>query len=377
MSPPRYDPDRFPPKSLDWPELLPLIGRAQRAIAGYEGVLYAVPNPDLLLSPLAAQEAVLSSRIEGTRSSLSEVLAFGPTGDAPGEPMGDRGDAREVLNYRLALDAAIRRMKDLPLSLRLIREAHEVLTDGVRGGAAQPGEFRRVENWIGPPNSTRETATLLTCPVPELDDAMSAWERYLHEEMPDALVQLGVVHAWFEAIHPFLDGNGRLGRLMAPLFLKSKGVLQRPHFYLSEYLERHRHDYYRTLLIAQRGDGWAPWLRFFLRAIGKQAVANTAKARRLLALHDEYKDRVQVATRSQHAVRVLDFLFEQPVFHTTGLPRASGVPKPTAARILRVLRDLGMLRELWPARGRRSAVLWFPELIGIAERPSEFGTGEP
>ena len=242
----------------------------------------------------------------------------------------------------------------------------------VRGGAARPGAYRRLQNWIGPPNSTQETATLLTCPVQDLDDAMTAWERYLHEETPDVLVQLAVVHAWFEAIHPFLDGNGRLGRLMVPLFLVSKRLLERPNFYLSEYLERHRDEYYRTLLVAQRGDGWSPWLRFFLSAMEGQAIANTEKARRILALYGERKDWIQTVIRSRHAVRALDFLFEHPVFHTTRLPPGSGVPKPTAMRILRVLRDHGMLRELRPAHGRRPALLWFPELIEIAEQPSVF-----
>ena len=373
MSTPRYRPSFYPPSSFDWPTLLPLIGRAQRAIAGYEGVLHGVPNPDVLLSPLSVQEAVLSSRIEGTRSSLSEVLALGANGDARDESVQTKTDAREVLNYRIALIAATNLMEALPLSQRVIRRAHEVLMKGTRGQTADPGDYRRIQNWIGPPGSKEETATLVTCPVPEIPDAMGAWERYLHEETPDALVQLGVAHVWFEAIHPFLDGNGRLGRLMVPLFLMAKGLLQRPNFYLSEYLERFRADYYRNLLAAQAGGDWAPWLGFFLKALEKQAIANTEKARQILALHASRKDWVAKTTRSQHAVRSLDFLFDRPVFRTPEFAANSGVPKPTALRILRVLRDHGMLRELVPSRGRRPATLWFPELIEIAERPSSFG----
>ena len=377
MSPPGYRPERFPPQSFDWPALLPLIGGAQRAIAGYEGVLYGVPNPDILLSPLSAQEAVLSSRIEGTQSSLSEVLALDADGDAEHRSAGQRGDAREVLNYRLALNEAILLMEEQPLSQRVIRQAHRVLLQGVRGDVAEPGEYRRIANWIGAPHSTPESAALLTCPVADIADAMAAWERYLHEEAPDALVQLAVAHAWFEAIHPFLDGNGRLGRLMAPLFLLSKGLLQRPNFYLSEYLERHRDHYYRNLLAAQSGVGWSPWLRFFLTAVEQQAIANTAKARRILRLYSDRKDWAATATRSQYAVRALDFLFRRPVFQTSDFAARSGIPKPTAQRILRVFRDRGVLLELLPAGGRRAAVLSFPELIGIAERPSDFAASPP
>lgn len=373
MSPARYRPDRFPPRDVDWSSLLPLIGRAQRAIAGYEGVLYGVPNPDLLLSPLSAQEAVLSSRIEGTRSSLSEVLALDANGRAEGDVSRERAEVREVLNYRRALVAASRLMADLPLSGRLIRRAHGVLMQGVRGGVADPGAYRRIQNWIGPPNSTEATATLVTCSAPEIGDAMGAWERYLHEDAPDVLVQLGVVHAWFEAIHPFLDGNGRLGRLMVPLFLVSKGLLQKPNFYLSEYLERYREDYYRHLLAAQSGAHWSAWLRFFLTALEKQAIANAGKARQILALYAARKDWVATITRSQHAVRSLDFMFQRPVFEASDLAAESEVPKPTARRILRVLRDQKMLEDLAPAQGRRPAVLWFRELIEIVERPSEFG----
>ena len=373
MIPPRYRSDRFPPKDLEWSSLLPLIGRAQRAIAGYEGVLYGVPNPDILLSPLSAQEAVLSSRIEGTQSSLSEVLALDANGRVEGDSLRERAEAREVLNYRQALVAATRLMSDLPLSGRLIRHAHGVLMQGVRGGVADPGEYRRIQNWIGPPNSSQETATLLTCPAPEIGEAMAAWERYLHEDTPDALVQLGVIHAWFEAIHPFLDGNGRLGRLMVPLFLVHKGLLQRPNFYLSEYLERHRTDYYRHLLGAQSGENWSPWLRFFLTALEKQAIANAGKARQILALYAARKDWVATITRSQHAVRSLDFIFRRPIFETSDLAEESDVPRATARRILRVLRDQTMLEELAPPQGSRPAVLCFRELIEIVERPSEFG----
>ena len=372
MSPPRYRADWFPPASVDWSALLPLIGRAQRAIAGYEGVLYGVPNPHILLSPLSTQEAVLSSRIEGTQSSLTEVLALEANGGSDGGSAPERANAREVLNYRLALWRATDLMESLPLSGRLIRRAHTVLMQGARGRMADPGEYRRLQNWIGPPNSREETATFVTCPVPELSGAMSAWERYLHDDAPDALVQLAVTHAWFEAIHPFLDGNGRLGRLMVPLFLVSKGLLSQPNFYLSEFLERHREDYYRHLLGAQSEGNWSPWLRFFLTALEKQAIANTAKARQILDLYHERKEWITRRARSQYAVAALDQMFDRPVFWASSLAASASIPKPTARRILRLLRDENVLQEIAPARGRRAAVLEFGELIRIAESPSEY-----
>lgn len=373
MSPPCYSPERFPPRSLDWESLVLRVGRAHRAIAEFEGVLAGVPNPDVLLAPVAGQEAVLSSRIEGTRSSLSDILAL----DANDEGGSDTGpavaDAREVLNYQVALVQGVGLLEDLPLSQRLLRQVHGTLMRDVRGGSADPGEYRGVQNWIGPPNSTEATATFVTCPAPAIADAMSAWERYLHSEAPDPLVQLAVLHVWFEAIHPFLDGNGRLGRLMFPLFLVSKGLLRRPNFYLSEYLERHRSAYYDGLLGVQRAGDWESWLQFFLHGVERQGAANTRKARAILRLYDGRKDWITTATRSQHAVRALDYFFQRPVFRTSDFYRRAGIPKPTAMRFLRVLRDRGMLRELAPSRGRRPALLWFPELIELVERPSDFG----
>ena len=375
MSPPRFSHEHFPPDSLDWQSLVPRIGRAHRAIAEYEGVLAGVPNPDVLLAPLAGQEAVLSSRIEGTRSSLGDILALEANGGGANEADPALADAREVLNYQVALVEGVALLEKLPLSQRLLRQVHGILMRGVRGGTAAPGEYRGIQNWIGPPGSTEATATFVTCPAPEIFDAMSAWERYLHSDATEPLVQLAVLHVWFEAIHPFHDGNGRLGRLTFPLFLVAKSLLRRPNFYLSEYLERRRAAYYDGLLGVQRDGDWDAWLRFFLDGVERQGVANTLKARAILELYDERKDWITGATRSQYAVRALDYFFQRPVFRTSDFYRRSGVPKPTAMRFLRLLRDRDMLGELVPSKGRRPAVLWFPELMELVERLSDFGDG--
>lgn len=369
-----YHQGGFPPPDLDWPRLLPLIGPANAAIARYEGVLHGVPNPNVLLSPLTTQEAVLSSRIEGTQATLGEVLEFEAEDGAADESTPKKADIREVLNYRAALAEATRLMNELPLSQRLIKRTHEVLMQGVRGRNKDPGEYRRIPNWIGPEGCTIETARFVPVGADQLPQAMDAWEAYLHAEapaIPDKLVQLAVLHAEFEAIHPFLDGNGRLGRLIVPLFLFSEGLLTRPNFYLSEFLESHRDEYYDRLLAISRDGDWTGWCEFFLRGLIAQAETNQTKATAILDLYRVRKDWIAEVTHSQYAVRALDWMFERPIFKSSDFVESADIPRPTATRILRVVRDNGLLREVRPAAGRRAAVFAFSELLNLAEgRPA-------
>ena len=250
----RYHQGRFPPDRLDWQRLLPLIGPANAAVALYRGALLSVPNPDVLLSPLTAQEAVLSSRIEGTQATLGEVLEFEAEGDANDETTPKTADIQEVLNYRAALREGTQLLRDLPLSQRVIRQTHAVLMQGVRGRNKAPGEYRAVPNWIGPAGAGVEAARFVPCGADKVVSCMDRLESYIHEAAPDRLVQLAIVHAEFEAIHPFLDGNGRLGRLMIPLFLFSHGLLAQPNFYMSEFLEQNRDEYYERLLATSARD---------------------------------------------------------------------------------------------------------------------------
>jgi Fic family protein len=367
-----YHYGRFPPNDLDWLRLLPLIGPASAAIARYEGVLHGVPNPDVLLAPLTSQEAVLSSRIEGTQATLGEVLEFEAEGEPGDESTPKKADIREVLNYRAALREATKLLDGLPLSQRVIRRAHEVLMEGVRGRNKSPGEYRRVPNWIGPAGSPIEEARFVPCSADRLSAAMGAWECYLHEDEPDRLVQLAIVHAEFEAIHPFLDGNGRLGRLLVPLYLRSKGLLTRPNFYISDYLESHRDEYYDRLLAVSRDGDWTGWCAFFLRALIAQADANRDKALAIVALYRRRKDWIAEVTHSHHAVRALDWIFAKPIFRASDFVATGEIPRPTANRILRVVREQGLLKEIRPASGRRAAVLAFPELLNIAEGRAAF-----
>ncbi len=366
MSPVHYQPGSFPPdERLDWAELVPLIGPTTAAIARYDGLLEAVPNPDVLLAPLGTQEAVLSSRIEGTQATAREVLEYEAGQEAPSSER--RNDFVEVLNYRLAMREAEQLLRKLPICLKVVRQTHRVLLRGARGKGRDPGEFRRLPNWIGPPDCTVEEARFVPIEADKLMAGLDRWEKYLHEETRDQLVQLAVIHAEFEALHPFLDGNGRLGRMLVPLYLAEKSLIRRPMFYISAFLEANRDAYYEGLLAVSRDDDWTGWCRFFLEALRTQAEDNIAKARRILSLYDRMKHHVTDLTHSQYAISSLDFIFESPAFSSTRFIAHEKVPAPAARRILNALRDDGVLRTVLPASGRRPAIFVFDELLEVAE----------
>ena len=365
MAPVHYHTGRFPPEAIDWSALIPLLGPAAAAVARYDGMLAAVPNPRVLLSPLMTQEAVLSSRIEGTQATMGEVLEFEAGGEAPSPER--RLDILEVQNYRAAMREAERLLVTLPLSQRVIRAAHKVLLAGVRGQHKSPGEYRRIPNWIGPPGCSVDEARFVPIGADVLPEAMSAWERYAHAEAPDRLVQLAVLHAEFEALHPFLDGNGRLGRMLVPLFLWQVGLIRTPAFYISAFFEARRDAYYEGLLSVSRDGDWTGWCRLFLEAVRTQAEENLAKALAIRALYDELKHRVPEMTRSQYAIRALDWIFEQPIFTAPHFIENAKIPGPTARRFLKVLVDGEVLTSLRPGKGRRSAILAFPRLLNVAE----------
>ena len=299
------------------------------------------------------------------RPPLGEVLQF-EAGQAPASPE-RRDDIHEVLNYRAAMRRAVEMLQDLPLSQRVIRAAHRVLLSGVRGAGQAHGEYRRIPNWIGPPGCSIEEAHFVPPSADRLGDAVTAWERYLHYDGPDRLVQLAVVHAEFEALHPFLDGNGRLGRMLVPLFLWQTGLIRAPMLYISAYFEAHRNAYYDGLLAVSRDDDWTGWCRFFLQAVKSQAEENLAKAQGIINLYDNAKGGVIDLTRSQYAIYALDWVFERPIFRASDFVAGSAIPKPTARRILNALREGGILKTIREGRGRRAAVVAFPDLLNIAE----------
>ena len=366
-SPIQYHYGKFPPKNIDWMRLVPLIGPANAALARYDGTLAAIPNASVLLSPLTTQEAVLSSRIEGTQATIGEVLEFEAEGETKDISQAQKADINEVLNYREAMWSAVDMLADLPLCQRVLRATHSILLHGVRGHGKAPGEYRKVPNWIGPPGCTIEEARFVPISVDQLQEAMGKWEKYIHEETPDLLVQLAVLHAELEALHPFLDGNGRLGRMFVPLFMHKKGMIHAPMFYISSYFEQHRDEYYSRLLSISSDDDWTGWCMFFLQAVINQAHDNQSKAACILELYEKKKQQIVDLTHSQYAIHALDFIFSRPVFTSTDFLSVNEVPKPTAKRILALLRDSGIVTTVREPRGSRPAVYAFTELINIAE----------
>ena len=359
-----YIPDALPIDGLDYARLIGPAGRAARALGRFDGALQGIPNPAVLLSPLTMQEAQLSSQIEGTQATLSEVLQY----DAGAQLSPERAkDSQEILNYRKALRHGEEALKHRPLSLGVLREMHAILMKSVRGQDKRPGEFRLHQNWIGSPGTPIEKATFVPPSPLQLLDHMEAWERHLGVDNGDCLVQTAVIHAQFELMHPFEDGNGRIGRLLIPLFLYQKSALSRPMFYLSGYLETNRDQYIARLQgISKTGD-WNGWVEFFLHAVLAQANENLGKVRAISDLYGAMKKRIQEATRSQYTAQALDAIFERPVFKASDFIDRIGATRPTGSAILRQLEAIGSLKTLAPAQGRIAAIMGFPELINLAE----------
>ena len=259
-----YTPEKLPISNLSWDRFISKIGEANRNLARYDGTLSAMINPGLLLSPLTTQEAVLSSRIEGTQATLEEVMEL-EAGTEKKSPETEREkDVQEIVNYRKALNVATEEMESRPMNLNLIKKIHSVLLNSVRGQYKRRGEYRNKQNWIGSPAGSMEDAKYVPPAPNQIEELMSNLESYIHGEEKDPLVQLAIVHAQFELIHPFLDGNGRVGRILVPLFLNEKEILHEPMFYLSSYLEKNRGEYYARSENISKEDDWEGWINFFL-----------------------------------------------------------------------------------------------------------------
>lgn len=338
-----FIPNPLPPE-LSW--TLPLItalADAERDLSRLSTLSGSFPFQRLLVEPFVRQEAVLSSRIEGTRASLEDVYRYEATQLSFLENV---DDVREVHNYVRAMDYGLERIKTLPVSLRLIRELHAILMEGVRGGILTPGEFRRSQNWIGPPGSTLTSAPYVPPPVDEMHQALGALEKFIHveSEIPP-LIRIGLIHYQFEAIHPFLDGNGRVGRLLVVLLLCHWDLLLRPVLNLSAYIERYRQEYYdRLLAVSQRGE-WEAWLRFFLRGVSEQARHSFARMKRLEALRTEFQESVLTARNPQRMGAVVDFVFAHPIVSIRQVADELSIPFKTASAYVEKLAQAGLLRE--------------------------------
>jgi Fic family protein len=317
---------------------------------------------------MTTQEAVLSSKIEGTQATLGEVLKF-EAGQEP-ESAARQQDIREIINYRRALREAEDELRNRPFNLNLLLRLHATLLDSVRGRNKARGSFRVEQNWIGPPGSAIEQAQFVPpAPGDGLLRGLYNWESYYHMERPDGLVQLAIIHAQFEILHPFLDGNGRLGRILVPIFLYEKRLLSQPVFYLSEYLEKNRERYVEQLRMLGNAEGaWNQWIQFFLSGLIEQAQANVSKARMIHELYEELKRQILNLTHSQYGVPLLDNMFRQPVFRSSHVANNPNMPsRPMVWNMLGKLKRAGILKTLEEGRGPRAEILALSRLVNLCE----------
>lgn len=309
----------------------------------------------------------MSSRIEGTIATANEV--YKQQAGEEFEPE-KNADIHDILNYRNTMRAAEQTLTDHPVSLHLIRQMHGILMQGVRGESKNPGKFREKQNWIGPSGCTLEGATYVPPPPLMLTELLENFIAFTNsrEDALDPIIQTALMHAQFELIHPFDDGNGRIGRLLIPLFLKKRGCLVSPSLYISRYLEADRETYYGRLgRISSDGD-WLGWIQYFLNVLVDQAESNLRLVRKIIELYERKKRQISELLRTDKGIYILDMLFDQPVFHAAELHNRLGIQRQRAAQYIRTLKDAGVIIELRPASGRRPALLSFEDLWQITDQ---------
>jgi Fic family protein len=357
-------PDALPPLITPTWELVHQNSEAERALSELAGVARTLPNPHLLSNAFVPREAVLSSRIEGTRTSLPDLFYF----EAEGTSKLPTFDLLEVVNYRKALEYGLTRLESLPVSLRLIREIHERLMAGTRGGHLTPGEFRRSQNWIGPPGCTLMDATFVPPPEAEMHLTLGELEMYLHTpSYIPPIIRLALIHYQFESIHPFLDGNGRVGRLLVTLLFCAEGLLTQPLLYLSAFFERHQQEYYRLLLAVSQQGAWSEWIAFFLRGVADQSRDGVKRASRLLNLWNEYRERLQSTRTSILMLRLVDLLFANPVTTVKVAANRLHVTQKAIRLNIEKLVDENILREV--TGQQRNRVFLASAIMDIMEAP--------
>src|SRR3954447_248889 len=361
-----------PPLELASP-LLSLLEEAVGELGRLDGVARVIPDPDFFVSMYVRREAVLSSQIEGTQSTLEDLLELELESDRR-----DRfSDAFEIVNYVHAMNFGLERIKTLPLSLRLIREIHkELLRDG-RGSKATPGEFRRTQNWIGPKGASLKRATFVPPPVPDMKKALHDFEGYLHADGNYSnLIDVALAHAQFETIHPFLDGNGRGGRLLNIFLLVHRGILRQPLLYLSYYFKLHRTEYYDRLMAVRLAGDWEGWVQFFLRGVVQTAKESTETAERLFEMRETHRSLILANNLGQNGLLLLSSLFQRPLVNVNVVASLLGSTFPTASRLVSGFEDLGLLREITGQKRSRlfryePYLALFDDAIGDSESASQ------
>lgn len=344
--------------------MLQLLSGADQALGRLDGIVKIVPDPDFFVAMYVRREAVLSSQIEGTQSTLEDLLAVELAPSALRVPE----DVDEIVNYVSAMNYGLSRLSDLPLSLRLIREIHKELLRGGRGAQATPGEFRTTQNWIGPGGASLVRATFVPPPVAEMKEALGDFESFLHADGSfPLLIDIGLAHAQFETIHPFLDGNGRVGRLLITLMLVQRNALRLPLLYLSYYFKRHRGEYYDRLTAVREKGEWEGWLCFFLRGVRETASEATVTAERIFALREDHRSLVIEHNLGQNAPRLISLLFARPILNVNLAKKELGVAWATANKLLGQFEDLGLVTEV--TGQRRSRVFRHAPYLALFDEP--------
>jgi len=356
-----FIPNSLPPEGLDTfsADFVNILSEADRGIGALKSLSKLIPNPNLLIVPFVRKEAVQSSRIEGTQASLTDIFYYEASRQKP-----KNSDILEVLNYVKAMNYGFSRIRKLPLSLRLIREIHLKLMKGVRGDMLSPGEFRTTQNWIGPPGCSINDATYVPPPADEMNKLLNQLEKFIYSEDTIApLIKCALIHYQFEAIHPFLDGNGRVGRLLITFYLYHRGFLYYPILYLSDFFERHRDEYYDLLLGVSQSGNWKKWLKYFVRGVAEQSKIAEKTGHDILNLQKYYRQLLQTESVPTPVFKLLDMLFVNPFVSLNGISEFLKVTWPTAKASVEQLIKLGILKEI--SGRKRNRIYCAKELLNI------------
>ena len=348
-------------------ELQTLLSKADRALARLDGVVTVLPNPDLFIAMYVKKEALLSSQIEGTQASLEGVLEF----EADLTPKEDIDDIKEVINYIKALDYGIERLKEFPMSLRLIKEIHEILVKGTRGTHKTPGEFRKTQNWIGPPGASLNEATFVPPPPGMLLELMGNLEKFIHsrDNIPP-LIKIALIHSQFETIHPFLDGNGRIGRLLITFYLYCRNILSKPLLYLSFYFKKNRAGYYDLLMRVRTEGMWEEWIKFFLKGISEISEEATNAAKEIIKLKEDLITKLyENSISSIYAVKLIDLLFKNIVIDVRYVTKKFRIHRDTSNELLKRFEKIGILKEITGKQRYKKYI--FNDYVEIIKRGTE------
>jgi Fic family protein len=360
-----YHYGKFPPTNLRYEAFLPQLIAATDAVARYDQMLKNMHNSEILLAPMRNQEAVISSRMEGTISTMDEILKYeADHGDEDGDNAAVRLEVIETILYQRALRSAQRAMESgYPLSLSLVKGIHQQLLSFGRGASKTPGQLKNEQNYL----ADKYKRSILFVPIspPKLQDGLDELFRYIDSEMHPILVRTALTHIEFEALHPFKDGNGRIGRMLITLMMWSSGTISAPHFYISGYFEDNKDQYIDIMRNVSANGAWDEWCAFFLTAVHQQAIRNLEIAEDIRTLYESMKSRFSELLSSKWSVNALDFIFTNPVFRNNRFTKNSGIPAASAARFTRVLLDNGLLNTIEEASGRRPAMYSFEPLIHL------------